>query len=64
MLGTLVLDLGLSWLGFEQLTYRLWGERSNPLRNRCGSMKKIKITWERNDKRWESFLHIEVLYKI
>ena len=29
-------DLGLSWLGFEHLTFRLRGVRSNPLRHRRG----------------------------
>ena len=27
-------DLGLSWLGFEHPTFRLRGERFNPLRHR------------------------------
>ena len=29
-------DLGLSWLEFEQPTFRLQGKRSNPLRHRRG----------------------------
>ena len=31
-------DFGLSWLGFERLTFPLLGERYKPLRHRRGSM--------------------------
>ena len=33
---TFFYDLGLSRLGFEPSTFRLQGDRSNPLRHRCG----------------------------
>ena len=31
-------DLGLSRLGFEHPTFRLWCKRSNPLRHRVGHL--------------------------
>ena len=35
--------LGLSWLGFEQPTFRLQGERSSPLRHRRGFMSTFYL---------------------
>ena len=40
--STCFYDLGLSLLKFEHQIFRLRGERSNPLRHRCGLVDQMK----------------------